>query len=259
MGVLNLTPDSFSDGGRYDQLEVAVQRAWQLLEEGADLLDIGGQSSRPGAELLTWKKEADRVIPVISALKDLPIPISVDSFHPQVQQRALEAGAGMLNDIHGFESPGSLELACRAQVPLCVMHMKGNSQTMQENPVYQDVVAEVKEYLRGRVELLLSCGVARERIYIDPGFGFGKSLAHNLELLRNLSDFKELGVGLLVGLSRKSMLGQLLGRPVEDRLAGSLALALLSAMKGADILRVHDVAQTKDMIKIWNAVESPHQ
>ena len=257
MGILNVTPDSFSDGGLFLQIEPAVKRAWEMVGEGADIIDIGGQSSRPGAPLLDWSEEASRVIPIIQALHDLPVPISIDSFHPEVQRRAIDAGAQMVNDIRGFEMPGALEFVAStaSSISFCLMHMQGNPQTMQTNPQYQKVVEEVKAYLSDRVQCLLELGVMRERIYIDPGFGFGKSPAHNLVLLQELASFKTLGVKILVGLSRKSLIGHLLNRPVEDRLAGSLALALIAAMKGADVLRVHDVVQTSDALRMWNAVE----
>ncbi|HCN89752.1 MAG TPA: dihydropteroate synthase [Oxalobacteraceae bacterium] len=254
MGVLNLTPDSFSDGGRFHSLELALSRADQMIAEGADLIDIGGESSRPGAEPLPLAEELRRVMPVLYALRDCGVPLSIDTYKPEVMREAIAAGADMINDINGFCAPGALEAVRDADCALCVMHMQRDPQTMQVAPQYQDPVREVSAFLRGRIEVLEQAGVARGRLCIDPGFGFGKSLAHNLALLKNVGAMQsELGLPLLAGLSRKSMIGAITGKPVAQRLAGSLGAALVAAGQGARILRVHDVAETVDALKVWQA------
>jgi dihydropteroate synthase len=254
MGVLNVTPDSFSDGGRFQSLEFALSRAEEMIAEGVDLIDIGGESSRPGAPGLPLEEELRRVMPVLYALRDLGKPLSVDTYKPAVMREAIAAGADMINDINGFRAPGALEAVRDADCALCVMHMQATPETMQVKPDYQDVVREVSDFLRERVGAMLEAGIARERICIDPGFGFGKTLEHNLALLRAIGRMqRELGQPVLAGVSRKSMIGAITGRPVEQRLAGSLAAALAAVAQGARIIRVHDVAETVDALKVWQA------
>jgi dihydropteroate synthase len=254
MGVLNVTPDSFSDGGRYALLEFALSRAEDMIAEGVDLIDIGGESSRPGAPALPLDEELQRVMPVLYALRDLGKPLSVDTYKPVVMREAIAAGVDMINDINGFRAPGAIDAIKHADCALCVMHMQSTPQTMQLQPDYTDVVREVSDFLRERVGALLEAGVERERICIDPGFGFGKTLEHNLALLRAIGRMqRELGQPVLAGVSRKSMIGAITGRALEQRLAGSLAGALAAVAHGAKILRVHDVAETVDALKVWQA------
>lgn len=254
MGILNLTPDSFSDGGDFHSLELALSRADQMIAEGADLIDIGGESSRPGAPPLPLDEELRRVMPVLYALRDCGVPLSIDTYKPQVMREAITAGADMINDINGFRAPGALDAVWDADCALCVMHMQRDPQTMQVAPEYQDAVAEVSVFLRERIETLERAGIARGRLCIDPGFGFGKSLEHNLALLKNIGAMQsELDLPLLAGLSRKSMIGAIIDRPVTERLAGSLAAAIVATAQGARILRVHDVAATVDALKVWQA------
>ncbi len=254
MGVLNVTPDSFSDGGRFQDREAAIARGRQLVADGADLLDIGGESSRPGAAPVSEAEELGRVMPVLEALADLPVPVSVDTRRPRVMRAALAAGASMVNDIEALEAPGALEAVAASACGVCLMHKKGDPATMQRDPTYADVVAEVKGYLAARIAACEAAGIARERIVADPGFGFGKTAAHNLELLRRLPEFADLGVPIASGWSRKSTLGAITGRPAGERLAASLAAALLSAQAGATILRVHDVRETRDALAVWLAM-----
>jgi dihydropteroate synthase len=255
MGVLNVTPDSFSDGGRFRALESALSRAEQMIAEGADIIDIGGESSRPGAPPVPLEEELRRVMPVLYALRDCGKPLSIDTYKPQVMRETIAAGADMINDINGFRVDGALSAVKESDCALCIMHMQSDPQTMQLKPEYRDVVAEVTGFLRERVQSLEAAGIARSRLCIDPGFGFGKNLAHNFELLKNIGQMqKALDLPLLAGLSRKSMIGDITGRPVEQRLAGSLAAALAAAEQGAHILRVHDVAETVDVLKVWQAV-----
>ncbi len=251
MGVVNVTPDSFSDGGRLADARAAVAHARRLREEGADLIDVGGESSRPGAAPVPEDEEARRVLPVVEALSDLPV--SVDTRRASVMRAALGAGASMINDIDALTQPGSLEAVAASDCGVCLMHKKGDPATMQEDPSYADVVGEVREYLAARIAACELAGVARERIVADPGFGFGKTAAHNLALLRRLPELAGIGVPLLAGWSRKSTLGRLTGRDVDERLAGSLAAALLALVGGARILRVHDVKETRDVILVWQA------
>ena len=254
MGILNTTPDSFSDGGRFQSLEFAVSRAEEMVSEGVDMIDIGGESSRPGAPAVSLEQELSRVMPVLYALQDMGKPLSVDTYKPVVMREAILAGADMINDINGFRAPGAVEAVLGSDCALCVMHMQGSPQSMQQNPVYGDVVAEVTAFLRERVDVLLAAGIERERICVDPGFGFGKTVEHNYALLRNIGKMQhELGLPVLAGLSRKSMIGAVTGKPVEQRLAGNLGGALAAIAHGARIVRVHDVVETVDAVKVWHA------
>jgi dihydropteroate synthase len=260
MGILNVTPDSFSDGGRYQALEFAVERAEQMIRDGVDIIDIGGESTRPGSPSVPVDEELRRVMPAIYALRELGVPLSIDTCKPEVMREAIIAGADLINDINGFQAPGAIEAVRDSDCALCVMHMQGNPQDMQARPHYDDVVADVIAFLRERVGALLAAGVARERITIDPGFGFGKSVEHNYALLRSIGRMEsELGLPVLAGLSRKSMIGAVTGRSVEQRLAGSLAGALAAVAQGARIVRVHDVAETVDALKVWQAATTNNQ
>ena len=255
MAVVNVTPDSFSDGGRYLGTQQAVEQARILIEEGADILDIGGESSRPGAEPVSLDEELRRVMPVLEKLGDLPIPVSVDTCKPEVMRRAVAAGAAMVNDINALREPGALEAVAESQAAVCLIHMQGEPRTMQEDPHYRDVVSEVAEFLAQRVEAAQRAGITHERIVIDPGFGFGKKTGHNLELLRGLHRIAGLGQPVLVGLSRKSLFGKITGKPVADRVFASVAAALLAVERGAALVRVHDVAATRDALLVLNAIE----
>jgi dihydropteroate synthase len=254
MGVLNVTPDSFSDGGRFFERAAALEHARRMVADGADLLDVGGESTRPGARPVSEDEELARVLPVIEALAELPLPVSVDTRRARVMREALAAGASMVNDIEALQAPGALEAVAASGCGVLLMHKKGEPATMQENPRYDDVVGEVKAYLAARIAAAEAAGIARERIVADPGFGFGKTAAHNLALLARLSEFASLGVPIAAGLSRKSTLGEITGRPVGERLAASLAAALLAAQAGAKILRVHDVRETRDALAVWRAL-----
>jgi dihydropteroate synthase len=257
MGVLNVTPDSFSDGGRFDGLQAACAQAERMLREGAAVIDIGGESTRPGAAAVSAEEECRRVLPVIEALAHtFPVPISVDTSKPEVMRAAVAAGAGMINDIRALREPGALAAAMACGVPVCLMHMQGEPRTMQLAPHYGNVVAEVRGFLAARIDACLAAGMRREQLVIDPGFGFGKTLEHNLELFAALDRFIELDVPLLVGVSRKSMVGALTGKPLAERLAGSIAAATLAVWKGAHIIRAHDVAQTADALAIARAVRA---
>jgi dihydropteroate synthase len=254
MGILNVTPDSFSDGGRYQALEFAMERAEQMIQDGVDIIDIGGESTRPGSPSVPVQEELRRVMPVIYALRELGHALSIDTGKPEVMREAIIAGADMINDINAFRAPGAIEAVADSDCGLCVMHMQGTPEDMQAQPAYRDVVEEVTAFLRERVEALLAAGVARDRVTIDPGFGFGKSVEHNVTLLRSIGQMqRELGLPVLAGLSRKSMIGALTGRSVEQRVAGSLGGALAAVAQGARIVRVHDVAETVDALKVWNA------
>ena len=252
MGILNVTPDSFSDGGRFISVEAAIDRAEQMIEDGVDIIDIGGESTRPGAAPVPLQQELDRVMPVIYALRDCGRPLSIDTWKPEVMREALAAGADMINDINAFSAPGAVEAVRDSDCALCVMHMLGEPQTMQGSPQYQNVVQEVTDYLRERIGALEAAGVDRARLCIDPGFGFGKTLEHNLDLLKNIGQIRDaLQLPLLAGLSRKATIGAITDKPPQDRLAGSLAAALVAAANGAAILRVHDVAETVDALRVW--------
>lgn len=254
MGIVNVTPDSFSDGGRYLDAQAALRQCEQLVREGADILDIGGESSRPGAPTLTAEEEWARLAEVMKSALSLGVPVSVDTYKAEVMQRALDAGVDIINDIRALQAPGAEALvAAHPRCGICLMHMQGDPATMQQHPSYPDVIAEVKAYLSARLAALMHLGVAPERITLDPGIGFGKTPAHNIELLLRQDVLLELGRPLLVGWSRKSTLGQLTGRPVEERLAASVAAALAAVTKGARIVRVHDVAATADALKVWAA------
>jgi len=254
MGIVNVTPDSFSDGGLHLQRDAALAHAQQLIAEGADILDIGGESTRPGARPVSVQQELDRVLPAIEGLRGAPVPISIDTCKPEVMQAAIAAGAQMVNDINALQDAAAMNAVAASNVAVCLMHKQGNPQTMQEQPHYQNVVAEVSAFLRDRIAAAEAAGIQRKRIVIDPGFGFGKTLAHNLALLHELKKLTELGVPVLAGLSRKSMLGGLTGQNVEQRLPASVAAALIAVQRGAAIVRVHDVRATVDALKVWNAV-----
>ncbi|MGR6963987.1 dihydropteroate synthase [Geodermatophilus sp. URMC 61] len=254
-GILNVTPDSFSDGGRFDGLDRAVEHGRTLAAEGADLIDIGGESTRPGSRPPTLAEELDRVVPVVEALvRQVPVPLSVDTSRPEVMRAAVAAGASMVNDVRALQRPGALEAAAQLGVPVCLTHMQRSPETMQRDPRYQDVVVEVRTFLAERTRACLDAGIRPEHLVVDPGFGFGKTLSHNVALLASLDAFTGLGVPVMVGLSRKSMLGQLTGRDVGDRLPGSLAAALVAVQRGASVLRVHDVAATRDVLAVLDAV-----
>jgi len=251
MGILNVTPDSFSDGGRFNRLDRALRHAELMVTEGATFIDVGGESTRPGAAEVPLQQELDRVIPVVEALRQhLDCVVSVDTSKPQLMLEAARAGAGLINDVRALSEPGALQAAADAGIPVCLMHMQGQPRTMQDAPAYRELFGEVRAFLEERVGACEQAGIARGDLLLDPGFGFGKTLEDNYRLLHHLSDFHQLGLPLLVGLSRKSMIGNLLGRPVDQRLAGSLACALLAAQQGAAIIRVHDVAETRDVLHI---------
>ncbi len=258
MGVLNRTPDSFSDGGAYLDFDAALEHARTMLAEGADILDVGGESTRPGAAPVALAEELSRVLPLVERLAgELGARVSVDTSKPEVMRAAAEAGAVMINDVYALRQPGAVQAAAESGAAVCLMHMQGEPRSMQKDPRYQDVTAEVKEFLLGRAEACVGAGIPRDAIVLDPGFGFGKTLEHNLTLLRDLPDFAEQGYPVAAGLSRKSMIGTLLGgRPVEQRLHGSVAAALMAAQNGARILRVHDVGATVDALKVAFAVHA---
>lgn len=254
MGILNVTPDSFSDGGKYSSLDFMLSRAEQMIAEGVDIIDIGGESSRPGAHALSLDEELNRVMPVLYGLRDCGKPISIDTYKPEVMHQVLVAGADMINDINSFRAEGALDAVKDSDCALCIMHMQSTPQVMQSRPKYHDVVAEVTAFLLERVAALTAAGISRSRICVDPGFGFGKTLAHNILLLKNIGEIqKAIGLPLLAGMSRKSMIGTITGKSVENRLAGSLSAALVAASNGAHILRVHDIAETVDALAVWNA------
>ena len=257
MGVLNVTPDSFSDGGRYLQLDAALRHAEAMVEEGAALIDIGGESTRPGAPPVSVQEELDRVLPVVERLaRELPVPLSVDTSKPEIIREAARAGAGLINDVRALRLPGALEAAAASRLPVCLMHMQGEPGTMQQQPIYIDVAAEVRAFLAERIRVCERAGIPRERILVDPGFGFGKTLDHNLALLRHLGRFTDLAAGVLVGVSRKSMIGLLLNAPVGERLAGSLAAAVIAFWQGANILRAHDVRETVQALCVCAAARA---
>ncbi|HVA55402.1 MAG TPA: dihydropteroate synthase [Gammaproteobacteria bacterium] len=256
MGVLNRTPDSFSDAGIFTELDAALRQALRMYEEGAAIIDIGGESTRPGSVAVTGQQEIERVIPLIERLvSESDVPVSIDTSKPEVMRAAVEAGAVMINDVYALRLPGALQAARDCAVPVCLMHMQGEPRSMQRHPKYMDVVSEVKKFLEERVRVCESAGIPRKRILIDPGFGFGKTLIHNLDLLRHLDEFTSLGLPLLMGLSRKSMIGTLLGGvPVTQRMHGSVAAAVIAVLHGARIVRTHDVRPTVDALKITSVV-----
>jgi len=254
MGILNVTADSFSDGGRYLAQARAIERGLALAAEGADLVDVGGESTRPGAVPVPVEVELERVIPVVRALAREKVAVSVDTMKPEVMRQAIAAGCAMVNDVNAFRAEGALEAVASAGVGLCAMHMRGTPATMQADPAYDDVVAEVGAYLRERAGALEAAGVGRDRIAIDPGFGFGKNFAHNAALLAGLGALAATGYPVVAGLSRKRMIGEITGRPVDDRVAGSVAAALLAVQNGARIVRVHDVKETVDALKVLQAL-----
>lgn len=255
-GILNVTPDSFSDGGSYRDHDVAVEHGLRLIDEGADIVDIGGESTRPGSHPPSLAEEIDRVVPVVQRLaRRTDTPLSVDTSRPEVMRAAVRAGATLINDVRALRYPGAVETAAELGVPVCLTHMLRPPHLMQQDPSYVDVVAEVAEFLRDRMAACVEAGIPRDHVVIDPGFGFGKTLEHNLALLRSLRVFAELGVPVMAGLSRKAMLGQLTGRPVEERAAASVTAAVLVAQRGAKILRVHDVAATTDALRVLAALD----
>jgi dihydropteroate synthase len=257
VGIINVTPDSFSDGGAHVDASAAIAHGLKLVEEGADLLDIGGESTRPNAEPVSIEDEIARVIPVIAELaKQTSVPISVDTSKPDVMRAAVASGAGMINDVCALRQDGALDAASELKVPVCLMHMLGEPRTMQDNPHYDDVVSDVRRFLAERIFACEMSGIDKKLIVVDPGFGFGKTLEHNLTLLRGLDQLTALGVPMMVGLSRKGMIGALTGRSVDQRAVGSAAAAMIAVQKGATIVRVHDVAETRDALAVWGAVAS---
>ncbi|MCG5493197.1 MULTISPECIES: dihydropteroate synthase [Ectothiorhodospira] len=260
MGILNVTPDSFSDGGAFIHPAQAIEHALTMVEEGADFIDVGGESTRPGAASVPVEEELTRVVPIIEALAPrVPVPISVDTSKAEVMRAACAAGATLINDVRALQDPGALEMAARCEVPVCLMHMQGQPRSMQVDPRYGDVVAEVRDFLAERVVACRAAGILADRLLLDPGFGFGKNLEHNLTLLRRLPELAVEGLPLLVGMSRKTMIGRMLGdeRPASERIQGSVAAALLAAQQGASILRVHDVAATRDALRVLRSVGEP--
>ena len=254
MGIVNVTADSFSDGGRFLETGRAVDHGLALAAEGADIVDVGGESTRPGAEPVSLDEELARVVPVVEALARQGLVVSVDTMKPGVMRAAVAAGAVLVNDVNGFRAEGAVEALADGTAAACIMHMQGTPATMQADPQYGDVVKEVGRFLAARAEALEAAGIGRERILVDPGFGFGKTTAHNLALLRNLRHLATLGWPLLAGLSRKRLIGEITGRPLDDRVAGSVAAALVAVQNGAALVRVHDVKPTVDALKVWAAV-----
>lgn len=257
MGILNATPDSFSDGGKFRTPKDAIAQAELMIASGVDLIDIGGESTRPGAEPVALQEELDRVLPVIEALKDCGIPLSIDTYKSETMHQALNAGVDCINDIWALRQDGAVNSVLGSEnCGIVLMHMQRDPLTMQFNPDYKDVIVEVKQFLKDRVELLISKGISQDRIVIDPGFGFGKSLEHNINMLANFADFSSLGLPVLAGISRKSMLGKITGKDSNERVAASIAAAVMAADRGARIVRVHDVAETVDALKLWETIHS---
>ncbi|MBU3628323.1 dihydropteroate synthase [Polynucleobacter sp. AP-Reno-20A-A9] len=257
MGILNATPDSFSDGGKFRSSKDAIAQAGLMIQNGVDLIDIGGESTRPGAEPVELQEELDRVLPVIEALRDCGVPLSIDTYKAETMRQALHVGVDCVNDIWALRQADALEAVMESRdCGIVLMHMQRDPLTMQFNPEYHDVITEVKRFLMNRAELLISKGISEERIAIDPGFGFGKSLEHNLKMLANFDDFSTLGFPVLAGISRKSMIGKITGKDTNDRVAPSVAAAIMAADRGAQIVRVHDVAQTVDALKLWEAINT---
>ena len=255
MGIVNVTRDSFSDGALYFETDAAIAHAQALIAEGADIVDIGAESTRPGADAIPADEELKRLLPVIEALRDSGVPLSVDTFKPVVMRAVLGAGADIINDIYGFRQPGAIDAVAQSRCGLCVMHMQGEPRTMQQAPQYKDVVHDVRQFLQERLDVMLHCGIQPRRIVLDPGFGFGKTHPQNYLLLQHLAQVRIAGYPLLLGLSRKSMIGHITGRPAPERVAGSLSAALAGIARGAEIVRVHDVSATVDAIKVWQAIE----
>ena len=257
MGVLNVTPDSFSDGGQYFSSADAIQGAQRMIEQGVDVIDVGGESTRPNANPISVVEEIQRVVPVINALiENTDIPISIDTSKPEVMVQAVKAGASMINDIYALRVEGALQTVSELGVNVSLMHMQGNPKNMQNNPVYDDVVDDIKHFFEQRIETCVNAGISEEKLTLDPGFGFGKTYEHNLEILRRLNEFKSFGLPLLVGLSRKRMIAQMLNnRAIEGRVVGSAMVAIMAIQKGANIVRVHDVLATKDALTILQKVE----
>lgn len=256
MGILNVTPDSFSDGGQFQRLDEVLYHVEQMMRDGAAIVDVGGESTRPGAQEVPVQVELERVLPVIEGIRQrFEIPVSIDTSKPDVMQQAVAAGAELINDVRALQEPGALEVCARLQVPVCLMHMQGLPRTMQQSPHYTDVVTDIMQFFRERISACTKAGMAHDKLILDPGFGFGKNLRHNIELLCKLDTFSQLNLPILIGVSRKSMIGALLdNRPVTERLQGSVAAAVVAAMKGAHIVRVHDVKATVDAMKIINAL-----
>ena len=257
MGILNITPDSFSDGGRYNNRDAALAHVEQMLAAGATLIDIGGESTRPGAALVGVQEEVDRVVPMVEAIKArFDVVVSIDTSTPEVIRGSAAVGAGLINDIRALCRPGAMQAAVDSRLAVCLMHMQGEPQSMQQAPVYNSVLAQVNSFLEARVQACLEAGIERSKLVLDPGFGFGKTLQHNLELFAHMEALRPLDLPILVGVSRKSMIGQALDRPVDQRLHGGLALAALAVAKGARIIRVHDVAETADVVRMIDAVNA---
>ncbi len=256
MGVVNVTPDSFSDGGKFLSMDKALEQAGKLVDEGVDILDIGGESTRPGSASVDADEELKRICPILEELVKAGVPVSVDTSKPEVMRHAIAAGAAMINDVNALRAPGALAaVAASESVAVCMMHMQGKPANMQENPQYVNIIHEVMAFLDDRIQAAVAHGIARERIIIDPGFGFGKTLQHNFSLLKGLKQFGQLGVPVLTGISRKSMLGMITGNPVDRRVHESVAAAVLAVMNGADIVRVHDIKATRDALAIYHAVQ----
>lgn len=254
MGIVNVTPDSFYDGGRHFSTQASIAHAYRLIDEGADILDIGAESTRPGAAPTDAADELERLLPLLRAVRQSPVPVSVDTMKPEVMRVAVAEGASMINDVYALRLPGALEAVAGGDASVCLMHMQGEPRTMQAAPYYEDVVDEVKTFLAGRAQTAVAAGISPDRIFVDPGFGFGKSLDHNMRLLADLRSFRGLGYRVIFGASRKSSLGAITGRAADERLAASLAAALLAVERGAAIVRVHDVAQTRDVLGVYAAM-----
>lgn len=256
MGVLNTTPDSFSDGGKYFDLDDAIIQAKRMIDEGADMIDVGGESTRPGADSVSIEDEIDRVIPVINAIStEVEIPISIDTSKPQVMELAVEAGASLINDVNALQAQDALTVAANLNVNVCLMHRQGSPRSMQSNPTYNNVINDIKQFFDQRINACINAGISTDKIILDPGFGFGKTLDHNIEILKRFNEFDSFGLRTLAGLSRKSMIGAMLGdRQVDGRVVGSVIGSIIALNNGADIVRVHDVLETKDAIDIWSKV-----
>lgn len=256
MGILNITPDSFSDGGKYLTFSEALKRVHEMIEEGVDIIDIGGESTRPGSEPVSAEEELKRITPIIKALKrESNIAISVDTYKPEVMKEVIDMDVAMINDVYALTQPGAIDIIKKSNVGICLMHMQGTPKTMQVNPTYQNVVSEVQLFLKARADLLIKEGIDKSRIILDPGFGFGKTFEHNIELLQGLESFQSLKLPLLVGLSRKSFIRKILNGEHDDHLSGSISAAIFSVLKGAKILRVHDVEETKSALKVINIAQ----